>query len=83
MKNGSELQEIRMAHTINKMIQMDPYGSYAYKGKGAGKGAIKGKGESSLKPLDQQIDLPKNSGISDTSAVKTRSQTFMDLFKKF
>lgn len=85
MKSGTdpELRKIVMAHRINQMIQLSPYGSYAYKGKGAGKGAVKGKGESSLKPVDQQIDMPKNSGIKNTNAVTTRSQSLIKLFKGF
>ncbi|HEX5126320.1 MAG TPA: hypothetical protein VFW00_06245 [Rhodocyclaceae bacterium] len=79
----SELQDIAFAHVINKLVQMDPHGSYAYKGKGAGKKALGGKGESSLLPLAQQIDLPKNSGFNDVSAVTTRSQTILKTLKGF
>lgn len=82
MSSRTELQDISFAHTTNKLLQMDPHGSYGYKAGGAGKGALKGKGESSLKPLDQQIDLPKNSGLNDTKAVQTRSDTIMTFFGK-
>ncbi len=83
MKNLPEVREIAFAHVINKLIQMDPYGSYAYKGKGAGKRALKGKGESSLLPLSSQIDLPKTAGFTDMSGVTTRSQTLLKTLKKF
>lgn len=75
--------DIAFAHVTNKLVQMDPYGSYAYKGKGAGKKALGGKGESSLLPLAQQIDLPKNAGFSDLSGVTTRSKTILATLKKF
>lgn len=73
----TEIEDIRLAHVINKLVQIDPHGSYAYKGKGAGKGALKGKGESANQPLAQQIDLPKNSGFSSLSSVQTRSKTLL------
>jgi hypothetical protein len=78
----TELQDIRLSHVINKLIQMDPHGSYAYKSGGASKKALKGKGESTLLPLAQQIDLPKNSGFSNLSAVQTRSQTLLSSLGK-
>lgn len=78
----SVFEEIAFAHVANKLLQMDPYGSYAYKGKGAGKKALGGKGESSLLPLAQQIDLPKNAGFTNLSGVTTRSKTILATLKK-
>ena len=68
-------QQIAFAHVINKMLQMDPFGSYAYKGTGAGRGALKGKGESTLKPLAQQIDLPSKHGFKNIGEVTDRNNT--------
>lgn len=78
----SRAQQIAYAHVINKMLQMDPHGSYAYKGKGAGRGALKGKGESTLKPIAQQIDLPTKHGFSDLGKVTTRNTTLLSTLGK-
>ncbi|GAB3037195.1 hypothetical protein GCM10027285_20970 [Oleiagrimonas citrea] len=83
MSPRSEVHSIRFAHVINKLIQMDPLGSYAYKGRGAGKKALKGKGESATKPLAQQIDLPKNSGFSDIGDVQKRNTRILTTLGKF
>jgi len=83
LPNRSEAQEIKFAHATNELIQMDPYGSYAYKGKGASRKALGGKGESSNKPLAEQIDLPSSHGFSSISGVETRNQTLLTAFKPF
>lgn len=80
--NPTRIEKIAFAHVTNKLLQMDPYGSYAYKGKGAGKGALKGKGESSLLPLAQQVDLPSNSGFNQISGVTTRNQSLLKMLGK-
>jgi hypothetical protein len=79
----SATDEIRYAHVINKLLQMDPHGSYAYKGTGASKSALKGKGESSDRPLKEQIDLPSTHGFSSSGlkAAKVRSQTLLAALK--
>ena len=69
----SEAQTIKYAHAINRLIQLHPYGSYAYKGKGAGKSALKGKGESSLLPLAKQIQLPANNGFVSAKRAARRN----------
>lgn len=79
----TRFDDIAFAHVTNKLLQMDPYGSYAYKGKGAGKKALGGKGESSLLPLAKQVDLPKNAGFTDVTGVTTRSKTILATLKKF
>jgi hypothetical protein len=63
---------IKMAHTYNKLLQMHPYGSYAYKGGGASKKALKHKGERAGVPLDQQVDMPKSGTFTDMAAAKKR-----------
>lgn len=68
-------QQIAFAHAIDKMLQMDPFGSHADKRKGAGRGALEGKGESTLKPLAGQIDLPSNHGVKNIGEVTTRNTT--------
>jgi hypothetical protein len=73
----TEHQDIAFAHVINKLIQMDPHGSYAYKNKGASKNALKGKGESSLLPLANQIDLPSNHGFSNVTLANNRNNTLL------
>ena len=73
----SEHDNIRYAHVMNKLLQQDPFGSYAYKGAGAGKAALKGKGENADKPLSQQIDLPSKHGINDVAGVTTRNKTLL------
>ncbi|MES2126191.1 MAG: hypothetical protein V4463_02875 [Pseudomonadota bacterium] len=76
-KKRTEAQDIKFAHATNELVQMHPYGSYAYKGKGASRKALHGKGESTLKPLAKQIDLPATHGFSSTAGAKTRSQTML------
>jgi hypothetical protein len=78
----NRIRKIEWAHVTNKLLQMDPYGSYSYKGKGAGKKALSGKGESSLLPLAQQVDLPSNSGFNHISGVTTRSQSLLKILGK-
>jgi hypothetical protein len=80
--NRGEGHSIRYAHVINKLLQMHPHGSYAYKGTGAGKKFLSGKGESSLKPIANQIDLPKKHGFNDISGVTTRNQSILNTLKK-
>lgn len=82
-KKRTRAQTIKYAHTINKLLQIDPFGSYAYKGKGASKKARAGKGESSNKPLANQIDLPKSHGLSDVTGVTTRNQSILNVLKGF
>jgi hypothetical protein len=79
----TEAETIRYAHKINKLLQMHPHGSYAYKGSGASRKALKGKGESSSKPVDTQIDLPAKHGLSDVNAVNTRNASLLKTVKTF
>jgi hypothetical protein len=78
-----ESETIRYADKINKLIQMHPHGSYAYKSTGASRKALKGKGESSTKPVDKQIDLPAKHGFKDITPVNTRNNTLVTTVKKF
>lgn len=80
--NLSPFESIKMAHKANKLIQLHPLGSYAYKGRGASNSATKGKGESRLKPISQQIDLPSSHGLSSTNAVDQRNRSLMDMTRK-
>lgn len=79
----TEFETIRYAHTINKLIQLHPYGSYAYKSGGASKKALKGKGESSTKSVDTQIDLPSKHGFNDIKAVNSRNTSLLKTVKGF
>ncbi len=82
MAGRTELDDIRLSHVINKLIQMDPHGSYSYKGGGASRKALKGKGESSLLPLAQQVDLPANSGFRDLAAAHNRNKALLSALGK-
>ena len=75
----NEEQNIKYVHSVNKALQLHPYGTYAYKGKGASKSSLKGKGESATKPLADQIDLPSNHGFKDISAAKQRNKTLLSV----
>jgi hypothetical protein len=77
-----EQQNIRFAHAINKLIQMDPFGVYAFKGKGASKKSLSHKGEKSTLPLANQIDLPTNHGINDAKGVQTRNTSLLTTLAK-
>jgi hypothetical protein len=79
----TEVETIRYAHKINKLIQLHPHSSYAYKSAGAGRKALKGKGESSSKPVAQQIDLPGKHGFKDIKAVNTRNASLLKTVKRF
>jgi hypothetical protein len=74
----SDEDDLRYAHVINKLIQLDPFGTYGYKGAGAGRKALKYKGEGANKPLDEQIDLPRNHGIVDERGLEKRTRTMLD-----
>ncbi len=78
----SRVAKVAFAHVTNKLLQMDPHGSYGYKGKGVGKKALSGKGESSLLPLQQQIDFPSNHGFNHAPVAKQRSNTILAALKK-
>lgn len=67
----SEFEDIKLAHRISRLRNLDPWATYAYWGAGAGAGALKGKGESRNKPLIDQIDLPRNAGFANRAAVKS------------
>lgn len=73
-------ETIRYAHVMNKLMQQDPYGTYAYKGSGASKRALKNKGESSNKPLAQQIDQTGKNGFNNPNGMQARNQPLLNLF---
>lgn len=75
-KNTTELEDVTLVHTINKAIQLNPYGTYAYLGKGAGKRALKGKGERRDKPIKEQIDWGK---FKDGDAGKAYIKTWVNM----
>lgn len=79
----TEAETIRYTHKINKLLQMHPHGSYAYKGAGASKKALKGKGESSTKSVAMQIDLPAKHGFNDIKAVQTRNASLLKTVTTF
>jgi hypothetical protein len=54
----NELVEVKYFHTVNRLLNLNPYGTYGYKGNGAGKKSLQGKGESSNNPLSKNVDLP-------------------------
>jgi len=47
---------IQLSHSINKAFSLHPHATYAYKGKGASKKSLRGKGERSDKPVREMID---------------------------
>ncbi|RKG82759.1 hypothetical protein D7W79_01790 [Corallococcus exercitus] len=79
--NPDNAQTIKLVHSMNKLLQSDPHGTYAYKGRGAGKKATSGKGESSNRPMQNQIDLPKNHGFSQEGVrlVALRNESLVNI----
>lgn len=75
----SSEDKIRYAHVINKLIQMHPLGTYAYKAGGASKSALKGKGERSNKPIKGQIDLPHKANIKQRRLANLRNNRLSKL----
>lgn len=47
------------------------------------KKALKGKGESSTKPVDMQIDLPAKHGFNDVKTVQARNASLLKTVKAF
>jgi hypothetical protein len=78
-----EAGDIRYAHTINKAIQLHPYGSHTYKASGAGNTALAGKGETGTSyDLRPQIDMP-GSPFTDMNAANERMKSVWKVVKKF
>ena len=78
-----DVADIKYAHTINKLVQMHPYGSRTYKGTGAKSGALAGKGETGKAyDLRPQIDMP-GSPFTDMKAANARMKSIWKVVKTF
>jgi hypothetical protein len=80
-KNPSVEEEIKSVHTLNKALQLHPYQTYSYKGAGAGKTALQGKGE--RRGLDVTIDLPHTAGFADNAATQKVLERLLKRYGKF
>jgi hypothetical protein len=76
-------QEIKLSHVINKIINQDVFGTYAYKGAGAAKKNLSGNRESAANPLANHIDLPAKHGINNAVGLTTRNQAMLKTFAGF
>lgn len=77
-----ESQNIKFAHTINKLVQLDPFGTYSYKAGGAKKSSLSGKGENSSLSITPQVDWPK-SAFNAHSAFTTHVSDTISTLSKF
>ena len=77
----TEPEQIKLVHTINKAFQLHTYQTYSYKGKGASKKALAGKGE--RRGAEVTIDLPHTAGFQDTEATQTVLEELRDKFGGF
>jgi hypothetical protein len=71
MAEGKPLDDetaIGVCHALTKTLSLHPHATYAYKGKGASKKALKGKGERSGTPVRDQIDRGFRATYNDPDA---------------
>jgi hypothetical protein len=62
----NELVNVKYFHTVNRLLHLHPYGTYGYKGNGAGKKALQGKGERNNGPI--RIDTPPQNSYKNWHA---------------
>ena len=59
-ENNDEEKDRKIASRLNKAFNVHPYATYAYKGRGASKKALKRKNENANLPVHQQLDFNPN-----------------------
>jgi hypothetical protein len=69
-RSRTVFEQIGLSHWVNKLINLHPYATYAYKAQGASKKALKAKGERTGKIM---IDLSRNP-FSDKDAAKAYAE---------
>jgi hypothetical protein len=77
----TEAETIKLVHTLNKGLQMHPFLTYAYKGKGAGKNALKYKNESRLEPV--KLDMPTKPVYNDMTDARTVIDELLEGYRQF
>ena len=76
---NNEPDKVKFFNNINRMLQVHPYATFGYKGNGASKRKLSGKGERWDKPIDLQVDMPSSNSYNNKAAADNHTRTTIDI----
>jgi hypothetical protein len=74
----NELVDVKYFHTVNRLLHLHPYGTYGYKGNGAGKELLQGKGERRNHQLSMDVDLPPRNSYNNWDAAEDYHKSLLE-----